>query len=119
MNRDGRGNSSRYVRGENSDGNRDRNVRRDRGDGDRDRNVRRRDRGDGDRDRNYRREGRHRDRGDHRHFHRGKRHVWGPGIEFWFYDGYYYGDCDWLREKAIDTGSGYWWTRYRLCRDWS
>ena len=94
--------------------NSDRNVRRDSGDGDR--NVRR-DRGDGDRDGYNRRDGRHGDRGDRRH--RGTRHVWGPGVEFWFYDGYYYGDCDWLREKAMDTGSRYWRTRYRLCRDWS
>jgi hypothetical protein len=111
-------NRDRNVRRDSGDGDRDRNVRRDRGDGDRDRSVRR-NRGDGDRDGYNRRDGRYGDRGDRRRFHRGKRHVWGPGVEFWFYDGYYHGDCDWLREKANDTGSRYWWTRYRLCRDWS
>jgi hypothetical protein len=51
----------------------------------------------------------------HRH-HRGLRMSWG-GPVFWFYDGYYYGDCAWLRRKAIATGSRYWWRRYRLCRE--
>lgn len=49
---------------------------------------------------------------------RGHRYVWGPGIEFWFYDGYYYGDCAWLKRRAIATGSSYWWRRYRQCRAW-
>ena len=48
----------------------------------------------------------------------GRRFAWGPGIVFWLYDGTYYGDCDWLREKARDTGSSYWWRRYRNCEDW-
>lgn len=50
----------------------------------------------------------------------GRRYSWGPGVTFWFYDGYYYGDCDWLRRRAVATGSRYWWQRYRLCRayDW-
>lgn len=51
----------------------------------------------------------------HRH---GRRHSWAPGFTFWFYDGYYYGDCSWLRRKARETGSAYWWRRYRQCRDW-
>ena len=66
-----------------------------------DRGVDWRRRGDGDRSRPWR---------------RGKRFHWGPGIDFWFYDGYYYGDCSWLHRKAIETGSRYWWRRYRLCR---
>ena len=33
--------------------------------------------------------------------------------------GYYYGDCDWLYERAIATGSRCSWTRHRLCRDCS
>lgn len=49
---------------------------------------------------------------------RGKRHSWGPGIVFWYYDGYYFGDCEWLKRKARATGSPYWWERYRQCRDW-
>jgi hypothetical protein len=50
----------------------------------------------------------------------GRRYAWGPGISFWFYDGYYYGDCEWLRRRAVVTGSRYWWRRYRQCRyyDW-
>ena len=47
---------------------------------------------------------------------RGVRFYWGPGAEFYFYDGYYHGDCAWLRRKARATGSQYWWTRYRQCR---
>ncbi len=54
-----------------------------------------------------------------RRIHRyGHRYYWGPGLEFWFYDGYYYGDCSWLRRRAVVTGSRYWWRRYRLCRYW-
>jgi hypothetical protein len=26
--------------------------------------------------------------------------------------------CGWLRAKASDTGSRYWWHRYRECRGW-
>jgi hypothetical protein len=26
--------------------------------------------------------------------------------------------CAWLRVKAVDTGSRYWWRRYRECRGW-
>jgi hypothetical protein len=63
------------------------------------------------------RRGRDRDRWDRRRIRRfGRHHRWGPGISFWFYDGYYYGDCNWLRRRAIVTGSRYWWRRYRLCR---
>jgi hypothetical protein len=27
-----------------------------------------------------------------------------------------YGDCGWLRSRAVETGSGDWWRRYRECR---
>lgn len=47
---------------------------------------------------------------------RGVRYMWG-GLPFFFYDGYYHGDCSWLRRKARETGSSYWWRRYRQCRD--
>lgn len=47
---------------------------------------------------------------------RGVRYMWG-GLPFFFYDGYYHGDCSWLRRKARQTGSSYWWRRYRQCRD--
>jgi hypothetical protein len=61
------------------------------------------------------------DRGDGRRHtglarHRGTRYLWG-GLPFFFYDGYYHGDCSWLRRKANETGSRYWLTRYRQCRD--
>ncbi|MBS0240866.1 MAG: hypothetical protein JSS20_01730 [Proteobacteria bacterium] len=58
-------------------------------------------------------------RGDHdRGFIRshGRRYGWGPG--FWFYDGFYWGDCNWLYRRAIETGSDYWWDRYQQCRYW-
>jgi hypothetical protein len=47
---------------------------------------------------------------------RGTRYLWAPGFAFYLYDGYYYGDCDWLRRRAIATGSRIWWERYRRCR---
>lgn len=48
--------------------------------------------------------------------HRGRRYIWGDGLEFYFYDGYYHGNCGWLKEQALETGSAYWWRRYRICR---
>jgi len=30
--------------------------------------------------------------------------------------GYGYGSCHWLKEKAIDTGSAYWWKTYKQCK---
>jgi len=52
------------------------------------------------------------------HIRRHGRHfVWG-GLPFWFYGGYYYGDCDWLYRRAVETGSAYWWDRYDQCRYW-
>ena len=62
---------------------------------------------------------RDRHRGDrHRvgHNYRGTRYLWG-GLPFYFYDGYYHGDCGWLRRRAEATGSRYWWVRYRQCRE--
>jgi hypothetical protein len=62
---------------------------------------------------------RHGRRHNHAHIRRHGRHYgWGPGIGFYFYDGYYYGDCEWLHRRAIVTGSRYWWYRYRRCIDW-
>jgi len=48
---------------------------------------------------------------------RGTRYVWGPGLAFYFYDGFYHGDCSWLRRKARETGSRYWRHRYEQCRN--
>lgn len=53
---------------------------------------------------------------EHRRHHRGTRYLWG-GLPFYFYDGYYHGDCGWLRRRAEITGSRYWWIRYRQCRE--
>ena len=46
---------------------------------------------------------------------RGTRFVFG-GLPFYYYDGYYHGDCSWLRRKANATGSVYWRQRFRQCR---
>ncbi len=97
------------------------------GDGDRRARVSER-RGDGDRTGPRVRDGRRgdttiiirdRDRrgGDRR---RGTRYSWGGlGGVFYFYDGYYHGDCSWLRRKALSTGSRYWWQRFRQCRNYN
>ena len=66
----------------------------------------------GQRNQTIRRAGGDRDNGHHR----GTRYAWGDGYVFWFYDGYYHGDCAWLRRKAAETGSSYWLRRYRQCR---
>lgn len=60
------------------------------------------------------------DRGGYRggnYGYRGTRYLWGPGVAFYFYDGYYHGDCSWLRRKAQETGSAYWHRRLRQCRN--
>ncbi len=48
--------------------------------------------------------------------HRGTRYAWGSNYVFWFYDGYYHGNCAWLRSKYHETGASYWLHRYRQCR---
>ena len=58
----------------------------------------------------------------HRHRHHSRR-FYGGGYGYYpyygaaYYDGYYsgYGDCSWLRRKAVRTGSSYWWSRYEQC----
>ena len=40
------------------------------------------------------------------------------GVDFDIYVGPGYGyvsDCEWLRRRAVATGSAYWWRRYRAC----
>ena len=53
---------------------------------------------------------------DHRH---GRRHrVFRNGVWVWVYGPDYYaygGDCYWLRQRALATGSPYWWDRYYAC----
>ena len=58
-------------------------------------------RGDRDRDRDRRRFGR-RDGGFGLYI--------APGF------GYLPANCSWLRRRALETGSPYWWRRYRACR---
>jgi hypothetical protein len=40
------------------------------------------------------------------------------GFGFYFGPGYGYvpASCEWLRLRALETGSPYWWRRYRACR---
>jgi hypothetical protein len=47
------------------------------------------------------------------HHRRGFGVIVGSG----YYDGdyYYYGGCEWLHERAAETGSRYWWRRYEDC----
>ena len=48
-----------------------------------------------------------------RHFHHRFHH------RRFVFDGdyaYAYGDCYWLRQRALYTGSPYWWRRYYACR---
>lgn len=30
--------------------------------------------------------------------------------------GYGYEDCGWLKKKAYNTGSAYWWKKYKKCK---
>jgi hypothetical protein len=46
---------------------------------------------------------------------RGRRYSWGSGYRY--YDGYYHGDCGWLRQRAEVTGDRVWMRRYRQCRN--
>lgn len=48
---------------------------------------------------------------------RGHHYGWGSGIGFHFSDGWYYGECGWLKRRAIETDSPIWWHRYRRCRE--
>jgi hypothetical protein len=34
-------------------------------------------------------------------------------------DGFYYGECSWLKRRALQTGDRIWWRRYERCRDFS
>ena len=62
-------------------------------------------------------------RGDRNHrgsgFRSGGRDGYGRGgVGFDFFAGPSYGyvsDCNWLRRRAVTTGSSYWWGRYRAC----
>jgi hypothetical protein len=75
-------------------------------------------RGGGGGDRGWRggdRGGRHHSH-NHRHRGGGVGIYVGPGYGYSDY-GYSDGECAWLYRRAIRTGSGYWWRRYRDCID--
>lgn len=59
-------------------------------------------------------------RGGHFRQHYGYRpriYSYGYTAPYYFYSDEYGGGCSWLRRKAIETGSRYWWRRYRDCLD--
>jgi hypothetical protein len=56
--------------------------------------------------------------GHRSHGYSGQHHHGGRGGDFGIYVGPGYGyvsDCEWMRRRAIATGSSYWWRRYRAC----
>ncbi len=55
----------------------------------------------------------HRHHGGH---WRGPRYGFSIGVPL--YAGSYYAGCSWLHRRAVETGSRYWWRRYRECRGW-
>ncbi len=52
-----------------------------------------------------------------RNWRGGRRYNWGPGVAFYFSDGYYYGECNWLKRRARETGNRIWLRRYAQCRN--
>lgn len=46
------------------------------------------------------------------HFHHRHRHF-GHGLVL---VGGGYGSCYWMKARALETGSPYWWKRYHICR---
>ena len=59
----------------------------------------------------------YRDGGSHRrtHPHRGGVLIYG---NYGYYPSYGYRSCEAYHRRAINTGSRYWWRRYRECRGW-
>jgi hypothetical protein len=57
----------------------------------------------------------HAGRFHHRGRHFGRGFIVGLPLAYGAY--YYSGGCEWLRRRAIYTGSGYWWSRYQACLD--
>ncbi|MGA8689840.1 MAG: hypothetical protein WB662_08040, partial [Methyloceanibacter sp.] len=51
--------------------------------------------------------------GYYRHGHYYPYGWYGPYLGYDY--GYGYGNCYWLRQQAIITGSPYWWQRYNDC----
>jgi hypothetical protein len=102
-------------RGGDGGGSRAFTYKRDGGDG-----PRRYWKGDGKRWADYGRDHHHKGKHHHRRHRFFASSLFGyPGYDYWPYDvaSYDY-DCEWLRQKALYTGSRYWWWRYQLCTDW-
>lgn len=62
----------------------------------------------------------HGGKGHRHHKHRHHRRFYGGYYPYYYgayYGSSYYGDCGWLRRRAIRTGSSYWWRRYEACVD--
>lgn len=55
--------------------------------------------------------------GNDSNWRRGRRFNWGPGVAFYFNDGYYYGECNWLKRRARQTGNPIWLRRFQQCRN--
>ena len=51
----------------------------------------------------------------HRHAHRFHHRRFLVAVPFAAYGYYAYDGCEWLRRKALYTGSSYWWNRYNAC----
>ena len=57
-------------------------------------------------------------RGGPHHGHIHHRRGFGVIVGDYYDGGYgYYGGCEWLRVRAEETGSGYWWRRHEDCVD--
>jgi hypothetical protein len=52
--------------------------------------------------------------GGHHHHHGFYRGFYGPTLLL--ASGAGYGGCYWLKRRAIESGSSYWWNRYYACR---
>ena len=53
--------------------------------------------------------------GKWRRHHRNRFFYAAPFVAGAYYYGSSYGDCDWLYDRAVTTGSSYWWSRYNEC----
>ena len=51
----------------------------------------------------------------HRHRHIGRGFAIGVPLAYGAYAYSYGGGCSWLRYRALETGSRYWWSRYYDC----
>jgi hypothetical protein len=59
---------------------------------------------------------------NHHRNHHGQRFFVAGGFPYWYDTGYYdydygygSGGCGWVYQRALATGSSYWWHRYQAC----